>query len=63
MASTTISDEGEAGWAKDLYSATLVRLSLPELLYFVLTFDASPMQIPSTAQDAQTPSSPSNIHP
>jgi hypothetical protein len=35
MASTTISDVSEARWARDLYSATLARLSLPELPYFV----------------------------
>jgi hypothetical protein len=51
MASTTISDVSEARWARDLYSATLARLSLPELPYFVPTLDASPMQIARTAKD------------
>jgi hypothetical protein len=44
MAYTSIFHEREAEWAKDLYSATLARLSLLELLYYVLTLDASPMQ-------------------
>jgi len=47
MASTTIFDESEAEWAKDLYAATLARMSLSELLYHVLTLDTSPGQIAS----------------
>ena len=39
MASTTIFDESEAEWVKDTCSATLARMSLPELLYKVLILD------------------------
>jgi hypothetical protein len=61
MASTTSFDESEAEWAKDLYSATLARLSLPELLYHVLPLDGSPVQIASAAKHAQAPNCPSSI--
>jgi hypothetical protein len=50
MASKIIFDESEAEQAKDYYAETLARMSLSELLYFVLTRDASPMQIAPTAK-------------
>ena len=50
MASTTIFDESEAEWVKDTCSATLARMSLPELLYKVLILDGSPLQTASNAK-------------
>jgi hypothetical protein len=41
MASKIIFDESEAERAKDHYAETLVRMSLSELLYHVLTRDES----------------------
>jgi hypothetical protein len=61
MAPTTILDESEAEWAKVVYSATLARMSLPELLYHVLPLDGSPVQIDSAVKHAQAPNCPSII--
>jgi hypothetical protein len=44
MASKIIFDESEAERAKDHYAETLVRMSLSELLYHVLTRDESSFQ-------------------
>ena len=45
MAAKTIFDGSKAESARDLYSATLARMTLPELLYHVLTRDESLLQI------------------
>jgi hypothetical protein len=63
MASTTILDESEAGSAKDLYYATLARMSLSELLYHVLTLDGLPVQIASTAEMHEAPAVFRNCDP
>jgi hypothetical protein len=63
MASTTFFEESEAGWAKDLYYATLTRMSLSELLYHVLTLDGSPVQIASTAKMHEAPAVFRNYDP
>ena len=63
MAPKTILDESEAEWAKDFRYATLARMSLSELLYYVLTLDGSPVQIASTARMHKAPEVfPISIH-
>jgi hypothetical protein len=63
MAPTTIFDESEADRAKDLYSATLARMSLSELLYHVLTLDGSLVQIASATKTHKAPEVfPISIH-
>jgi hypothetical protein len=55
MAPKTIFDGSKVKSARDVYSATLARMTLPELLYHALTRDESPSQIASAAKDAQEP--------
>jgi hypothetical protein len=50
-----IFDESEAEREKDLNAAILARMSLPELLYHVLTLDGSLVQIASTAKTHKAP--------
>jgi hypothetical protein len=55
--------KAKSEWAKDLYYATLARMSLSELLYHVLTLDGSPVQIASIAKMHKAPAVfPISIH-